>query len=67
MTSGGFLSVASVVVILACVAVLAVLSALALAPLDGPAHRRRFVAFTVFLVGAWALAVLLVALTRRTI
>ena len=41
MTSGGFLSTASVVVALACVAVLAVASALALAPLDGSAQPRR--------------------------
>ena len=66
MTSGGFLSVASVVVTLACVAVLAVTSALALAPLDGSA-RSRGVEFAVCLIAAWALAILVVALIRRTI
>ncbi len=67
MTSGGFLSTASVVVILACVAVLAVASALALVPLGKPSRRRGGVAFALCLLGAWALAGLVIALIRSTI
>jgi hypothetical protein len=66
MTSGGFLSTASVVAILACVALLAVVSALALAPL-GRLGRRHAVAFAGCLVAIWAVADLVVALIRRAI
>jgi hypothetical protein len=62
----GFFSIASVVVIVACVALLAVVSALALAPLDR-LGRRYVVAFVCCPVAIWALAVLAIALIRRTI
>ena len=61
-----FLSTASVVLILACVAVLVVASALTLAPLEGQA-RWRGVAFAFCLVVIWALAFLVVALIKRSI
>jgi hypothetical protein len=68
MTSGGFLSMASVVVILACMALLAILSALTLAPLDRRLGRRRHVVgFAVCLAGIWAVAVFGIALIRRSI
>jgi hypothetical protein len=68
MTSGSFLSTASVVTILACVALLTVVSTLALAPLEERLGRRRYsVAFACCLVGIWGLAVLAVTLIRRTI
>ena len=66
MTSDGFLSTASVVVILACVALLAMASASVLAPLDR-LTRRRVVAFAGCLVCVWALACLVIWLIRRTI
>jgi hypothetical protein len=67
MTSGGFLSTASVVTILACVALLAVASALVMAPLDRRPEGRRVVAFAACLSGVWILAVLAIALIKRTI
>jgi hypothetical protein len=66
MTSDGFLSTATVVVILACVALLAMASASVLASLDR-ITRRRAVAFAGCLVCVWALAVLVIWLIRRTI
>jgi MFS-type transporter involved in bile tolerance (Atg22 family) len=68
MTDGGFLSTATVVVIVACIALLAMLSALTLAPLDSRLGRRRYVvAFAVCLAAIWAVAVLGIALIRRSI
>jgi hypothetical protein len=66
MTSHGFLSTAPVVVILALVALLAMASAVVLAPFERLA-RRHVMAFVVWLVCVWALAVLAIALLRRTI
>ena len=66
MTSGVFLSPASVVAILAGVALLAVLSALTLAPL-GRYERRYVAALWVCLVAIWAGAVLIIVLIRLTI
>ena len=66
MTNGGFLSTATVVVILACIALLAILSALTLAPLDR-LGRHYVVAFAVCLAAIWAVAVLGIALIRRSI
>ena len=66
MTSGVFLSTASVVLILALVALLAVASAVALAPFER-LSRRRVVVFVICLACVWALAVLSIALLRRTI
>ncbi len=66
MTSGGFLSMASVVAILAAVAVLAVASALTLAPLER-FERRRGGGFLVCLGGIWAAALFVIALIRSTI
>jgi hypothetical protein len=66
MTSDGFLSTASVVVILALVALLAIASASVLAPFER-LTRRRAVAFVGCLVCVWALAVIVVWLIRRTI
>ena len=66
MTSDGFLSTASVVVILACVVLLTIASAVALAPFDR-LTRRRMVAFAGSLAGIWALAVVVIWLIRRTI
>jgi hypothetical protein len=66
MTSGGFLSTASVVVILALVALLAVASAVVLAPFER-LDRRRVVVFMVWLAAVWAFALLAIALLRRTI
>ena len=66
MTNGGFLSTTSVVAILACVGLLALLSALTLAPLER--RGRRYVeAFMVTLAAIWAVAVLVITLIRRTI
>jgi hypothetical protein len=56
-----------VVAILACVALLVVVSALALAPLGRRLGRRHAVAFAVCLVVIWAVADLVIALIRRTI
>jgi hypothetical protein len=66
MTSGDFLSMASVVAILAAVAVLAVASALTLGPLER-FGRRRGLAFLACLGGIWAVALLVIALIRNTI
>jgi hypothetical protein len=66
MTNGGFLSTASVVTILACVGLLAVLSALTLAPPERRG-RRYVVAFMVSLAAIWAVASLVITLIRRTI
>ena len=67
MTSRDFLSTATVVVILACVALLAVLSAHTLAPLEKRRRRGYGVAFALCMVGIWALAVLAIALIKGTI
>ena len=67
MTSRDFLSTATVVVILACVALLAVVSALTLAPLEKRRGRHYGVGFALCMVGIWALAVLAIALIRHTI
>ncbi len=68
MASGGFLSTATVVVILACIALLAILSALRLAPLGRRLGRRRHVVgFAVWQAAIWAVAVLGIALIRRSI
>jgi MFS-type transporter involved in bile tolerance (Atg22 family) len=68
MTSGGFLSTEAVVVMLACIALLAILGALTLAPLDRRLGRRRYVVgFAVCLAGTWAVAVFVIALIRRSI
>jgi hypothetical protein len=66
MTSGVFLSPASVVAILAGVALLALLSALTLAPL-GRYEGRYVAAFLVCLVAIWAGAVFIIVLIRLTI
>ncbi len=66
MTSGVFLSTASVVALLAGVALLAVLSALTLAPL-GRYAGRYVAAFWVCLVGIWLGAVVAIVLIKRTI
>ena len=66
MTSGVFLSPASVVAILAGVALLAVLSALTLAPL-GRYARRYVAAFWVCLGAIWVGSVFIMVLIRRTI
>ena len=66
MTSGVFLSPASVVAILAGVTLLAVLSALTLAPL-GRYERRYVAAFLVCLVGIWVGAVVAIVLIKRMI
>jgi hypothetical protein len=67
MTSGVFLSPASVVAILAGVALLAVLSALTLAPLGRYERRYDVAAFLVCLVAIWAGAVFIIVLIRLTI
>ncbi len=66
MTSGVFLSPASVVAILAGVALLAVLSALTLAPL-GRYERRYVAAFLVCLVAIWVGVVVVIVLIKLTI
>ena len=66
MTNGGFLSTASVVAIMACVALLAVLSSLTLAP-PQRRERRYVVAFMVSLAAIWAVAVLVITMIRDTI
>ena len=66
MTSGVFLSPASVVAILAGVALLAVLSALTLAPL-GRYGGRYVAALWVCLVAIWVGAVVAIVLIKRTI
>ena len=68
MTSGGFLPTATVVAMLACIGLLAILSALTLAPPDRRLGGRRYVvAFAVCLAGIWAVAVIGIALIRRSI
>ncbi len=68
MTSGGFLSTEAVVVMLACIALLAILGALTLAPLDRRLGRRRYVVgFAVWLAAIWAVAVFVIALISRSI
>ena len=67
MSSGVFLSPASVVAILAGVALLAVLSALTLAPLGRYAGRYHVAALWVCLVGIWVGAVVAIVLIRLTI
>ena len=66
MTSGLFLSTASVVALLAGVALMAVLSALTLAPL-GRYAGRYVAAFWVCLVGIWVGAVVAIVLSKRTV
>jgi hypothetical protein len=66
MTSGVFLSPASVVAILAGVALLAVLSALTLAPL-GRYAGRYVAALWVCLVATWVGAVVAIVLIKHTI
>jgi hypothetical protein len=66
MTSDGFLSVASVVMVLAGVGLLAVALAFTLAPLNR-FERPRGMVVLVFLAGIWAVAVLVIVLIRRTI
>ena len=66
MTNGVFLSTASVVAIMACVALLAVLSSLTLAP-PQRRERRYVVAFMVSLAAIWAVAVFVITMIRRTI
>ena len=65
MTSGVFLSTASVVAILAGVTLLAGLSALTLAPL-GRYAGRYVAAFSFCLVGIWLGAVVAIVLIRLT-
>jgi hypothetical protein len=65
-TSGGFLSTAFVVLILACVALLAVASAVTLVPF-ARFGRRRGMVFMVCLAGIWALATLVIVLIRRAL
>ena len=67
MSGGGFPSTASAVAMLACVALLVVASALALAPFDRPARRPRVVAFVGCPVAIRALAVLAVGLVGGTL
>jgi len=68
MASGGFLSTATVVVILACIALLAILSALRLAPPDRRlGARRHVVAFLGCLAAIWAVAVFGIALIRGSL
>jgi uncharacterized membrane protein len=67
MTNGGFLSTASVVAIMAGVALLALLSALTLAPPQRRERRRYVVAFMVSLAAIWAVAVLVITMIRDTI
>jgi hypothetical protein len=67
MTSyGTFLSTVAVVALLATVALLVVLSALTLAPLDKP-ERRSVVPFLICLVGIWAGALFTIYLINHTI
>jgi uncharacterized protein (DUF697 family) len=67
MTSGVFLSTTSVVALLAGVALLAVVSALTLAPLLGRYAGRYVAAFWVCLVGIWLGAVVAIVLSKRTV
>jgi hypothetical protein len=66
MTYGTFLSTVIVVALLASVALLVVLSALTLAPLD-KLERRSVVPFLISLLAIWAAAVFTIILFRQTI
>jgi hypothetical protein len=66
MTSHSFLATASVVVLLAGVALLAVASAVTVAPFDRFEGRRGMM-FLVCLASIWAVAVLVIWLIRRPI
>jgi hypothetical protein len=66
MTYGTFLSTVAVVSLLAGVAILVVLSALTLAPLD-KFGRRSVVPFLISLLAIWAGAVFTIYLIRHTI
>jgi uncharacterized membrane protein len=67
MTNGAFLSPTSVAaIILACVALLTLLSALTLAPPERRG-RRYVVAFMLSLAAIWAVALLVITLIRRTL
>jgi hypothetical protein len=66
MTYDTFLSTVAVVALLAGVALLVVLSALTLAPLD-KFRRRSVVPFLISLVAIWAGAVFIIYLIKHTI
>jgi hypothetical protein len=66
MTYDTFLSTVAVVALLAGVAILVVLSALTLAPLD-KFRRRSVVPFLISLVAIWAGAVFIIYLIKHTI
>ena len=66
MTYGTFLSTASVAAILASVALLVVLSALTLAPLD-KFGRRSVVLFLISLLAIWVGAVFTIYLINHTV
>jgi hypothetical protein len=66
MSYGTFLSTVAVVTLLAGVAILVVLSALTLAPLD-KFRRRSVVPFLISLVAIWAGAVFTIYLIKHTI
>ena len=66
MSYGTFLSTVAVVALLAGVAILVVLSALTLAPLD-KFRRRSVVPFLISLVAIWAGAVITIYLIKHTI
>jgi hypothetical protein len=65
MSSHDFLSEASVVMLLSGVALLAVASAVTLAPFN-KLSRSRGIMFMVCLTGIWAVAVLVIWLIKRT-
>jgi hypothetical protein len=66
MSYGTFLTTVAVVALLAGVAILVVLSALTLAPLD-KFRRRSVVPFLISLVAIWAGAVFTIYLIKHTI
>ena len=66
MIYNAFLSIVYVAAILASVAILVVLSALTLAPLD-KFRRRSVVPFLISLLAIWAAAVFTIFLFRQTI
>jgi hypothetical protein len=66
MTYSTFLSTAAVAALLAGVAILLVLSALVLAPLD-KFRRRSAVAFLISLAAIWAGAVITIYLIKHTV
>jgi hypothetical protein len=66
MTYSTFLSTAAVAALLAGVALLVVLSALVLAPLD-KFRRRSVVPFLISLVAIWAGAVITIYLIKHTV